>query len=81
MDKLSIRLPLKFFFSLSFLYTLHVLLLYGQIHLITSNLCTHDVSMTYVYYAFNVYGDGGHQLTAGNVRLMQGKSEIFLRAD
>lgn len=74
MVKLSIFFNLWGFFSLSLLC---VYLVYGQLARTMSNWCTHDVSMTYVYCAFNSYADDEQH--AVNVRVTQGTNEISLR--
>lgn len=39
----------------------------------------YNVSMTYVYWALNLYVDSVHKRLVGNVLVTQGTSEIFLR--
>lgn len=62
-------------------YSFYNNLVYGQFARTTSNWCTHDVNVTYVYCAFNLYVDGEHMRLAVNVRtcITQGTSEISLR--
>lgn len=43
-----------------------------------SKWCTHDESVNYVYFAFNIYVDGEHKRLAVNVRISQGTCEISL---
>lgn len=44
-----------------------------------SKWCTHDESVNYVYFAFNIYVDGEHKRLAVNIRIPQGTIEISLR--
>lgn len=56
-------------------------LVYGQVVHTKSNWCTHDLSMTHVYFVFNLYVDGKHKRPAVmiNVRVTKGTKEVFIK--
>lgn len=51
--------------------------MYGQFARTTSNWCTHDVIVTYVYNSFNLYVDCGHMRLGANVRVTQVTNRII----
>lgn len=52
-----------YFYITSIIFPIH--LVYGRFACTTNSWCTHDVSMTYFYYAFKLY-DGEHKRLAVN---------------
>lgn len=65
-----------YFYITSIIFPIH--LVYGRFACTTNSWCTHDVSMTYFYYAFKLY-DGEHKRLAVNERVTKRTSEISLR--
>lgn len=65
-----------YFYITSIIFPIH--LVYGRFACTTKSWCTHDVSMTYFYYAFKLY-DGEHKRLAVNERVTKRTSEISLR--
>lgn len=65
-----------YFYITSIIFPIH--LVYGRFACTTNSWCTHDLSMTYFYYAFKLY-DGEHKRLAVNERVTKRTSEISLR--
>lgn len=59
-----------YFYITSIIFPIH--LVYGRFACTTNSWCTHDVSMTYFYYAFKLY-DGEHKRLAVNERVTKRK--------
>lgn len=65
-----------YFYITSIIFPIH--LVYGRFACTTNSWCTHDVSMTYFYYAFKLY-DGEHKRLAVNEKDKWNLLTVFLQ--
>lgn len=65
-----------YFYITSIIFPIH--LVYGRFACTTNSWCTHDVSMTYFYYAFKLY-DGEHKRLAVNEKDKWNLITVFLQ--